>query len=567
MLVVGNLSNLMNRRWFERTQRYGSVFVVYLLATLFTAPHFMADTVWYADAILSNDKSRIWEFGHLLWRPLGSAVFTAFSPLTQLVMGTDPRANVVFVLVMLGWLSGLMSALLLYAFVRRICQREWIAVVVTSGFIFSHGFLNFSQAGCSYIPGLSFLLLGLYILARDGEAPSRSLRTGAAAGLALAVCVCFWFLYVWSVPAALVSPLFLYGFNRQRWRLSLQAALFCALFVTLIYAASAIHIGIYTVSDFHQWVTEASHGATTRGFSRMIFGFARSFINMGNDGMVFKRFLSHDPFNPVSLAEIFRFSLWKLAFFYIFLSAIAVNLLRSPQGKRVFGLLILNGVPVIAFAILWQGGDIERYLALYPLIFFSLAYSLQSDKALPWLKYVALLFVAAAAVTSISVMANPVLYRQEAAVMERIKDLQPQLKPESIIVTIHQQDGLWRANYSFPFNLFFRRNPGLTYAAVSLGTKHVLHWRQEFAANVNSVWRKGGDVWISKRLFYPRPQPEWNWVEGSTSMRWAELHAFFIQLEVGNSAGGEDGFLLLLRSPQNEQILRSVAQEKQVETR
>src|SRR5262249_4514379 len=144
----------------------------------------------------------------------------------------------------------------------------------------------------------------------------------------------------------------------------------------IFYGSAAALQGIYTPHGFIQWMSASSHGITTGGFTRMVFGFARSFVNMGNDGVMFKRFLLHDPFNPVSLLDLVRVSLGKFLLFYLVLAILLVALLRTAQGRRFLAFLSLTALPVVTFAGFWQGGDMERYFPLYPAIFLSLAYAL-----------------------------------------------------------------------------------------------------------------------------------------------------------------------------------------------
>src|SRR5207247_7495468 len=82
------------------------------------------------------------------------------------------------------------------------------------------------------------------------------------------------------------------------------------------------------------------------------------------------------PIYPVSFMDLLRTSLVKLALFYIFIGTILINLLRSKEGKRIFALFALNALPVFAFAMMWEGGAVERYLLLYPLVFIAFSYSL-----------------------------------------------------------------------------------------------------------------------------------------------------------------------------------------------
>src|SRR5262249_38651283 len=141
-------------------------------------------------------------------------------------------------------------------------------------------------------------------------------------------------------------------------------------------------VGIHSVADFRHWMQETTgQSAQDKGLVRTIFGFARSFIFMGNDGMRFKRYLIHDPYNPVTKLELLRLSLWKFLLFYTFLGAILLNLLRSGVGRRVLALFLATAVPVIGLAVYWQGGDVERYLALYPVLFLALGVSLDPARS------------------------------------------------------------------------------------------------------------------------------------------------------------------------------------------
>src|ERR687889_167414 len=110
----------------------------------------------------------------------------------------------------------------MHALVRRVCHATWVAYLTTVAFIFSQAFLNYTQTGCSYVPGLAFLLLGIYLLVRDGERVEHLWRTALLAGLAFAVAVGLWVPYLWAVPAAVAAPLALYSWKaRRQWQLSI----------------------------------------------------------------------------------------------------------------------------------------------------------------------------------------------------------------------------------------------------------------------------------------------------------------------------------------------------------
>src|ERR1043165_6279153 len=107
------------------------VAVLYVAAIIFTNAHFMADSGGYVVSILAYTgvdeyvaenpaaadflaENSFWDFGHLLWRPLGLVLFRIFRPLSRLIVGPDPAHNVMFLLMVVNFLAGLVSALLLY---------------------------------------------------------------------------------------------------------------------------------------------------------------------------------------------------------------------------------------------------------------------------------------------------------------------------------------------------------------------------------------------------------------------------------------------------------------------
>src|SRR5919106_4961431 len=113
----------------------------YILTLWLTASLNIGDTPVYVDAILrveSGGSKRFWdqggflsfwEFGHLLWRPLGWLTSKVLRPL----LNPDLRAGVTQTLLILNWLFGLVAVLSLYALVFQISQRRWASYVAAVG--------------------------------------------------------------------------------------------------------------------------------------------------------------------------------------------------------------------------------------------------------------------------------------------------------------------------------------------------------------------------------------------------------------------------------------------------
>lgn len=552
------------RRWKKWLGLFGPALAVYLFATLVTDAFFMADTADYVDSIAAFDDGadyKFWEFGHLLWRPLGWVAFYLAKPLAALFVDNDRRAGIALVLVAINWLAGLWCVLLLVSLLKHVTARRWLINLVVVSFIFAQGFLNFAQTGSSYIPGLAFLLLGLNLSMRSGERKETSWRLSLATGLALSLAVLFWFPYVWAVPGAIAAPLLLSGFDRRQIRFTIETAIAFALLTGVAYAAVLGALGIYSLAGLKAWIADSSHGNQVRGATRMVFGLARSFINMGNDGMLFKRFLVRDPFNAVSSWDLLKLSLWKLLLFYLFIASIVVGLWRMKNGWRALMMVALGCVPIILFAIFFDGGAVERYLPLYPFIFLGVALLLESERVWRPLKYMALAFIVVAVVVNTRALSKMASERQQAEAAARIEALLPVLKPKSVVYVANWQDDLMNFSRSFPFHPVNRHGPFEMDALVTPGTAQAAEWREDFAARVQRVWAAGGDVWVSRRVLTERPRPEWNWVEGDErNVSWSDFRRFFSELEEGESRGGEDGFMLVARTPKNEQVLGQLAE-------
>jgi len=547
--------------------------VAYILATWLTGARIMGDTLYYVDSILrvreGGQSFSFWEplgnysffeFGHLLWRPAGYLIYALCEPLAHYFGGADGRVRVTLVLVWVNWLAGVSCVLLLQGLLCRLRVRGWAMVATVVGFICAYGFLNFTQSGSSYVPALAFLLLGMYLHARAGEwaGGERVWPAAVLAGLALACSAGFWFLFVWAIPAALAVPLLFYGDDRRRRVLAVATAFSCGASLFALYAAVILAgLHITDVATLKAWIASSSHGlVSNRGVPQVIFGFARSFIEMGNDNIIFKRFLLRDPYNPVSMFDLFRLSLWKLALFYLTLLAVTCALLRARgQGRRVLVLWALGCIPVLTFAMLWQGTPVERYLPLFPYLFLASAYALHLSAPARWLRPAVFAFLAASIFANVGALSLPLLKRKPEAATARTRELVPLLKPRSVVVEVSEE--LKDLQWEFPFHPLNRVMR--VYSAVSLGAASTAGWREDFARLSLSVWNEAGDVWLSARLLQARPRAESYWVEGSDPrVKWADVHAFFAQLDQGRAIGDGDGFVLVARNPRNEQLLNAL---------
>ena len=470
----------------------------YLGATLMTGAHFMGDTVVYVNAVW---RGELLEFGHLLFFLLAWTVSRA----VMLISGLYPWDSIMLVLLALSWLGGLAAVVLLHSLVRHVARREAVALLVTLGLIFAHAFLNYAQSGTSYIPGLALLLGGLRLMVpRDpgGIGPGRAV----AAGVLLGMAVGFWVPFVLAVPAVLLAPLFLAPTAPGRAGSVIRAGAGLGSTLLLLFGGAAAVQGYFTVAAWQEWIAASGHGITEiGGFRRMVFGFARSFLFMGDQGALFKRYLLGDPWNPVSLSSL-GLSVSKLLLFYGFLGLMVLELLRAREGRRMLALLALAAVPVLGFAWFWQGGDLERYLPLYPFLFLGVAWFLAHGRWRLADRVLGAIGLAAVMLLNTSAMAKPVLAQRQDAVVARLGAVEERWKPASLLVVPTNQDEIFGFFWNFPLHPINRaRGLTVTYV-IEPGTDLVPVWRQNIRTRIADAWGSGGDVWLSRRLFAERPE-------------------------------------------------------------
>ena len=548
-----------------RLLRYAPPVLLYVGVTYFTEAFFMGDTVHYVELIMDAPAALLSDFGHLLWFLSGQIMWHTI----QAVDGTADRGTLLTGLIALCWLAGLASTVFLYDLALRIGQRVWIALLVAAALVWSQAFLDYTHTGCAYVPGLAFFMIGVWLVFRHEDGNPRATLAGVGAGIAFAVAIGLWFPYALAVPGALAAPLLLHGWSKERFRSAARASIAFALTAAVVYGSAAAAQRIYTLHGVLAWVSSSSHGIAIAGFSRMVFGFSRSFVNMGNDGVLFKRFLLHDPFNPVSLVELMRVSLGKLALVYLFFAVVFAALAVSAKGRRYLAFVAVSALPIIAFAWSWQGGDMERYLPLYPVLFVSLAYALSEG---PWVRFVrlaAVLFAVFLIAVDTGPLSRSAAERRQADVMRRIDEIQQSWKPGSHIATVLWQDDVTSFYWNYPFNPINRSgilsqprgDVPVVFDIVDRNSPNAPRWRQIFAADALAVWSRGGDMWVSKEAFSPRPDSAW--VEGDDpTVPWPDVPGFFTTLDTSRSVGGENGFLLLAPSSHNRQILTQLAVEE-----
>ena len=534
------------------------VLLAYALLLLVTRTLDQGDTSVYGDDLVDALRGRpttIWEFGHALWRPLAYAVLgVVHSDIARVTDGVLFE-EAVRVLTWLSILGGVLAVLVLRSWLERVGVSRWVAVGVTIAFTAASAFLGYVQTGSSYIPGLAMLLVGLRELAAEDSQSDR--RTIAVASLAFALAVLFWFPLVLAVPGAAVSTLLLRGDSPRRRRVAIAVCVGSGLITIAAYVPVAALAGVRSVADFRAWMAESSHGIRgIGGLQRAIVGFARSLVNMDRLGLVAKRYLLHDPYNPTTMADVARAGLFRLVALYAVLGVMAVLLAWKPMGRRALAFLVVTAIPVVGFALIWQGGDLERYLAMFPALFLAMAVVVSM---LPRAAHAgaAAALALAFALMNIPAISRSSTERQCATLTARLESVPRGDGRPTVIFTPHELDEISTYRNRCPAEpLLMGQNPPQAFGLVMANNEYATAWREMLSTRAQRAWANGGHVWISRRAFVKSPPPSWKWAEGDDPrLSWRDFLAYFTQVDVGPPVGGEDGFVEVLPTPRTREAV------------
>lgn len=571
--VQVNSDSLLHRLGWRRSSTLAVVICSYVILWSLTGAHYMGDTNVYAQAILryqhgivnpdyrSIGANPFWDFGHVLWRPLGWLCSRITRPVTQLIAHDNERAEVLLTLLGIKALASLGCVVLFFLLARRLIGSEVAAALATVGLFSADAFLNYAHAGTSYIVGLAGLMSGMNALCPDDPADS-SWSRASLAGIAFALAVLFWFPYIFVLPAAMFIGFLLHGNGDPQRRLLWRTILICGVVGIGAYSSVLGMLHMRGIADVKQWILASGHGnfqpRGLRGLARLAFSLPRSFVNMGRDGMWLKRYLVHDPYAPVTVAKLLRLSLWKPVLFYSTLAVLILALLRSSRGIYIFLWVASAVIPVLVFAMfIFEAGSIERYLPLYPFVFLAVGYVLSSRRSrLAHCVFICLVLSVFLCVNFKAAYRGSLESRKQDALM-RIQPIFPQVGPDDLVLAVNEQDSLAEFRVNFPLDPVNLSSDWRTYDVLEVNTERLSTWRSDLAKRILATWDRGGVVWLPNRFLNQTPKPEWNWVEGDDArIRWRELPAFFSWFQVGPELG-DDSFRALKDNRTNRALVES----------
>jgi hypothetical protein len=544
----------------------GALFAIILAATRVV---YLGDTSSYAEDVVEHlgespfeRGSSLWESGHLIWRPLGWLMTTIASPALSRVTDWTPFMQAAFVLIAVSVLSSVVAVVLWYLMLVDLTRSPKIAFLVTLALACGDGFLLYAHSGCSYIPGVTCLTASLYCLRKY------TLTRGA---IFYALAALLWLPFILAGPAlALVAA------GPTDWDVRIRniwptikpgrAARFAAISAAVVIAFYCLALAARrttSIADSKAWFFAASHGySRSLKAVRAITGLPRSLFFLGKDGILFKRFLKHDPYAPVAFTDLLRASLWKIAVFYLFVVCLLWDLWRRSQSGWPLVLLIAGAGPVIFFAIfLFEPSESERYLPVLPFVVLATGWIFRDFSAKP---RAAQLIVAGSLLCVVLsngyAFAAPHIASEDEASWRRIANLRSRISGASVAMVTTNQDAIEDFLRHSIFSRVNRPQLFRVYDIAEPGLLRMQQWREQFAAEVFSVWKDGGEVWISKRVWSARPRPDWNWVEGDDPLEvWSDFFGFFRPLQTDSDSDGSDGFARLAKNEANRRYLAPVA--------
>lgn len=543
--------------------------LMFLLIYAFTFQDSPGDSALYQVELFryaqthGSHPTLLWEFGHLLWRPLTYSLWRITSPATARWCFGNDAIEINCVLFGINFLAGLCLSPLTFNIGRKIGLRPPAAFLIALGLLLCSVTLNYIHCGTAYLPGLALQLAGICLLLRGLEQRRRYLYA-ACAGVVIALSVTMWFVYVLAVPAALLVAAILplsvdhdgRTWNRlaERARFVAVATTAAALTIASCYVLGALICHITTASELRDWIVSSGHSITAdKRLLRFPAGLTRSFLYLAEEGKILKRFVFGDPYAPVTWLEfLVKAGIWKIAFMMAACCSFIWALVRS-NDKTAFAIALAGVIPTLWFAVfVFETSQSERYLPFYPALIVALCILLKQANGNRNIGRFAGLFLLVLAVVNLKAYAIDVRTAAQQS-LQRMRLVYEHSQPDDVTLILSQDDPLAGFSGKHPFDAMDQGDEARLYMVMDI--RHD-RWNAAPSCRVLRAWQAGANAWISKRLIASQPLPSWDWIENDNpAVHWRDLAAFFNRLDTNADIGSEDGFLRVARSAHNAALL------------
>ena len=518
-----------------------AILVVALAVAGLSRSPFAADGFEYAKQVAATTEPlsrRMLEPGHLLWRPLAYALTPGARSIVPWEMRVREVQRVMARTSMIFAITGIVA---FGVVASHLAGAGLAALIGTMLFAATAGLLTFIDAPTSYIPGLACVTLSLALAWRRGPGA----WIGAAAGGAiLGLGGLLWLPYALVFPAVAIGAVLVAADWRVGFRRAAILTLTCSVVFIGILWATAWHVGIETPAQALQWIGGSSHGIERRGIVTAAVGAVRGIAWVGDGPRILKRYLAHDPYNPVQAVELLRLWFWPAALALgIAACTTLVLALRRPDSRRMLLLALIAVVPVGFLAIIWSGPEIERYLPALPFLILpvvvALGFALESrDRRTIALAGLAPLGVVA--LVNLVMLSAPLANARAAAQDARLGCLGPALTERDLILVPHQADPL-RHSSEVDLDHLPRRAGTEVRSFLPARPWHGRNydWSEALARTADSVRREGGRAFIPSYVLEESPPALADWIEGEYRPgSWREVHDALSSLPLSQPCPG-----------------------------
>ena len=546
--------------------------ILFVVVYAITVPGNAGDTSVYVNNILDYAQGSpakpalLWEFGHLLWRPLGYVGWQLARPLTGLWFAGNPLLQIQFILFAFNFIGWIALPWLTIAITRRLGMSNLVALAICSGVLVSNAVVSYVHAGTSYVPGLALCFAGFWFTLRALSETRRRTIHALLAAIALACACDIWFLFVLGLPAALLVPLLLpqsawrpAGESvsvRERWRIFSIILGVCAAIGIVSYAASIAICHIASIAELRAWIMSSGHGMhSDRPFFRFPTGITRSLIFLGGGGMAIKQFVFHDPNAPSRWTALWSAGLWKIALTFLALGSVLIYLARARDGMRVLAIVLAALIPTFAFAFLFDTSSPERYLPLYAAFVVAIPVIFQQGRAMRVPQWLLGIFLLALLLVNLKSYAIDLRALGNEA-YGRAQIVHQNAAHGGVALIMSFSDPLSTYFHRRPFDPANQQGALPLYHVFDFASLGATPWDSAASCRILRTWNDGGEAWLSKRFLAAQPEADWGWVESDhPAVTWRDVTGFFQKLNTDRALGDRDGFVRIARNGANQQLL------------
>ncbi len=395
---LSNGSVTVGKTWLvlSKTSRIRIYLLILLLAS--TIGYGMSESVGYGDApyyALQIEQGILIEPGHLLWRPLGAALYAVIHQIGY-------TGDALWVLQGISLVASVASVAAMFYFLLQWCAPA-TAFFGAALFAFSNGFWYYGISGCSYSLSVFFTIMAVIFAAPAKDtirpSPKRTLLSGLMGGMAALA----WLPQGLNMPALLAANILLQVPLRE---FRIKRAVMVGMLFLAAYAGTVwlplvgAYLALPLLGAYHYygdglenvnfvgWLISASHNihndlGLAQGF-RVINGWAQSIVNLNDLGSQVRLWLIE---GKGSLGSSVAAGLLKLSFFYFVVMAalwlILKNSRRGLLGDRKTAILVVGFGSLLAnfaFSLGWEATALERYLPSTPFLILALCIAWDTSK-------------------------------------------------------------------------------------------------------------------------------------------------------------------------------------------